>query len=106
MSGDVPVKARRRPPQAPPSNNVTLTDDSPSLTDSRSVARDDRDVDSLITDLLAWRESRRRMRTPHDWPAEPCSGMCMCWGTAGGWWNGRQLWTWAEAERSRRAWPA
>jgi hypothetical protein len=57
-----------------------------------------------VFDLLAWR--RLRGRTVHDWPSEPCSGICMCWGSVGAWWNGHDLWTWAEAERSLRGWPA
>jgi hypothetical protein len=98
-SGDVPVKqgeAARRPPHTA---SITLTDDPPSITEQRFSRRVDRgDVDAVIADLVAWRESRRRIRTPHNWPAEPCSGMCACWGTPGGWWNGREVWSWFVAE--------
>jgi hypothetical protein len=47
---------------------------------------------ATVTDLASWRRQRGRM--VHDWPAEPCSGICMCWGSAGGWWNGHEVWTW------------
>jgi hypothetical protein len=41
-------------------------------------------VVASITDLGDWR--RRRGRRVHDWPQEPCTGVCMCWGAPlGGW---------------------
>jgi hypothetical protein len=46
-----------------------------------------RQIPSIVVDLAAWRRLRRA-------PA------------GGDWWGGRRMWTWDEAERSRREWPA
>jgi hypothetical protein len=76
------LKSREAPQQAPHSNELVSPSTIPSL------AR------STVVDIAGW----RARRGVHDWPADPCSGPCMCWGTADGWWNDREVWSWFVAE--------
>jgi hypothetical protein len=74
-------RALRREQPGPNTTAATATN---GTTDGLSVA-DGRVAD--VVDLAAWRRLRRA-------PA------------GGDWWGGRQMWSWGEAERSRRRLPA
>jgi hypothetical protein len=57
------------------------------LSPSTTTRRIPRPGTGVVVDLATWRRLRR---TP----------------AGGDWWGGRPMWTWAEAERSRRRLPA